>query len=166
MKIKISNLDNGTYEYLFEGQVEDINITEPYYGQYKTQAVLTKYDNQMILDSKTNIDTKLVCDRCASNYQKEIASGYRMVYLFGEEIIDSNKEMVEINYIHKDTEKIDISEDVRDYAMLAVPMKKLCNENCLGLCYRCGKNLNEGKCNCSKEEIDPRWEPLLKLKNK
>ena len=166
MKIKISNLANGTYDYHFEGKIEDIKITEPYFGNYTTEAVLTKFDNQMILDSNTSINSKLVCDRCTADFERKISSSYRMVYLFDDELPDSEKDKVEVNYIHPDTEKIDISEDVKDYAMLAVPMKKLCNEDCKGLCYHCGKNLNEGECNCVKEEIDPRWEPLLKLKNK
>jgi len=166
MKIKISNLANGTYDYLFEGKVEDIKITEPYFGNYRTEAVLTKFDKQMILDAETSIKANLVCDRCAIDFETAISSSYRMVYLLENEIPDLEKEKVEINYIHPDTEKIDISEDVKDYALLAVPMKKLCSEDCIGLCYKCGKNLNEGECNCIKEEIDPRWEPLLKLKNK
>jgi uncharacterized protein len=166
MKIKISNLYNGTYDYLFEGKIDEIKITEPYFGRYKTEAILTKFDKQMILDTKTVINTKLICDRCTAEFENEISSGYCMVYLFGEEIPDHDKKKVEINYIHPETEKIDISNDVRDYAMLAVPMKKLCNEECRGLCYHCGKNLNEGECNCLIEKIDPRWEPLLKLKNK
>jgi uncharacterized protein len=166
MKIKISNLANGTYDYLFEDKIDEIKITEPYFGNYKTKAVLTKFENQMILDTKTNISAKLICDRCAIEFKTEIQSIYRMVYLFESEIPESEKEKVEINYIHSETEMIDISEDVRDYAMLAVPMKKLCNDECRGLCYHCGKNLNEGDCNCIIEKIDPRWEPLLKLKNK
>ena len=166
MKIKISNLTNGTYDYLFEGKVEDIKIMEPYFGNYKTEAVLTKFDKQMILDAETSIKANLVCDRCAIDFETAISSSYRMVYLLENEIPDAEKENVDINYIHPDTEKIDISEDIKDYAMLAVPMKKLCSEDCKGLCYKCGKNLNEGECNCIREEIDPRWEPLLKLKNK
>jgi uncharacterized protein len=166
MKIKISNLANGTYDYLFEGKIDEIKITEPYFGNYKTDAVLTKFENQMILDAKTNISAKLICDRCAIEFKTEIPSIYRMVYIFESEIPESEKEKVEINYIHSETEMIDISEDVRDYATLAVPMKKLCNDKCRGLCYHCGKNLNEGDCNCIIEKNDPRWEPLLKLKNK
>ena len=166
MKIKISNLADGTYDYLFEGKIEEINVTEPYIGKYKTEAVLTKFDNQIIVDANTSINTNLVCDRCAIEFDREIVSSYRMVYLYEKESVDSSKEKVEVSYIHPDTEKIDIGEDVKDYAMLAIPMKKLCKEDCRGLCPNCGKNLNEGECNCSIEKIDPRWEPLLKIKNK
>ncbi len=45
-------------------------------------------------------------------------------------------------------------------------MKKLCSEDCAGLCTKCGSNLNKNKCNCSEELKNPVWEPLLKLKDK
>jgi len=75
-----------------------------------------------------------------------------------ENILDEHGEI--------DTDKIDLDEYIRDYAVLAVPMKNLCSEDCKGLCPKCGKNLNEGTCNCSEENIDPRWESIQKLKTK
>ena len=35
--------------------------------------------------------------------------------------------------------------------------------DCKGLCPKCGKDLNEGKCNCQTKEIDPRLEVLKKF---
>jgi uncharacterized protein len=164
MKIKISNLADGSYDYSFNGETDEIKIIEPYFGRFKTEVVLAKYSSQIILDAKTSIKSKLICDRCASEFEREIISSYRMVYLFEQEIMSPGKS--EVCFIHPETEKIDISEDVKDYAMLAIPMKSLCNEDCRGLCPRCGKNLNDVDCNCANEETDPRWEPLLELKNK
>jgi uncharacterized protein len=89
-----------------------------------------------------------------------------MIYHFIQNINDSENEKIDIIYLHPETDKIDLSEDVRDYALLALPMKKLCSENCKGLCPKCGKNLNDGPCECRDEKIDPRWEPLQKLKTK
>jgi uncharacterized protein len=42
-------------------------------------------------------------------------------------------------------------------------MKPLCRADCSGLCPTCGKDLNEGQCNCERTEIDPRWAKLSKL---
>jgi uncharacterized protein len=79
---------------------------------------------------------------------------------------NSENEKIDVVYLHPETDKINIGEDVRDYALLALPMKKLCSEDCKGLCPKCGKNLNDGSCNCKDEKIDSRWEPLQKLKLK
>ena len=52
---------------------------------------------------------------------------------------------------------LDLSEAVRQYAIIGVPMKVLCREECAGLCMVCGKNLNEGSCYCKSETRDPEW---------
>lgn len=48
---------------------------------------------------------------------------------------------------------IDMDEAIREYAILDVPMKPLCREDCAGLCPGCGQNLNTGKCVC-REDLD------------
>ena len=58
---------------------------------------------------------------------------------------------------------IDLTEAVRQYALMAIPMKALCRADCAGLCQSCGKNLNQGPCDCPAPEIDPRWSELTKL---
>ena len=166
IKIKVSNLANGRYDYDFEGKASDLEIYEPYIGNFKTDVALTKFDNQIILDSETGIKASLVCDRCAKEFHSVIKSYYRMIYLFRTNYDDNEKE--DLVYLQPDKDKIYLDKDIRDYAILAVPMKKLCSDDCKGLCPKCGKNINEGSCNCSEKIIDPRWEPLekLKLKNK
>ena len=39
-------------------------------------------------------------------------------------------------------------EAFRDSLLLGIPAKILCDEDCKGLCAGCGRNLNEGPCNC------------------
>ncbi len=58
---------------------------------------------------------------------------------------------------------IDLTEAIRQYALLAIPMKPLCREDCAGLCPHCGHNLNQGPCDCSPQETEPRWSELSKL---
>jgi uncharacterized protein len=59
---------------------------------------------------------------------------------------------------------LDITEAVRQYFLLAVPMKPLCKKDCAGLCPTCGQNLNQGKCDCPADNTDPRWAKLADLK--
>ncbi|MBI2854199.1 MAG: DUF177 domain-containing protein [Chloroflexi bacterium] len=58
---------------------------------------------------------------------------------------------------------LDLGEAIRQYALLSLPMKPLCRQDCLGLCEQCGHNLNEGKCSCPARLQDPRWEKLQQL---
>ena len=58
---------------------------------------------------------------------------------------------------------LDLTEAIRQYALLAIPMKPLCGEDCTGLCPNCGHNLNHGACGCPSQSADPRWSRLLAL---
>lgn len=63
-----------------------------------------------------------------------------------------------------DGDRIDLKELVREQIILNLPMHQLCSETCAGFCQTCGKNKNKVSCNCTTEEIDPRWSALKKLK--
>ena len=167
INIKVSNLANGRYAFDFVGKISELDIPEPYVENYKTNVVLNKFDNQIILDVESGIPANLTCDRCAREFNSIISSNFRLVYLFRTHHDETEGDFEDVKYLHPDTDKIELDEDVRDFAILAVPMKKLCAENCKGLCPRCGKNLNDGPCNCREENFDPRWESpqQLKIKN-
>ena len=40
--------------------------------------------------------------------------------------------------------------------LLSLPMKVLCDEDCKGICNRCGANLNHETCDCDRSSLDPR----------
>jgi uncharacterized protein len=58
---------------------------------------------------------------------------------------------------------LDLTEAVHQYAVIALPMKALCDEDCAGLCPSCGRDLNQGPCDCPPQEVDARWSELTKL---
>lgn len=62
-----------------------------------------------------------------------------------------------------ETHTLDLTPAVREYAIMASPMKPLCSPECSGLCAACGANLNANPCAC-EEPRDARWGPLLGLK--
>ncbi len=43
---------------------------------------------------------------------------------------------------------IDLKPEIREEVILDYPIKPLCSLSCKGLCLKCGKNKNEGGCNC------------------
>ena len=59
--------------------------------------------------------------------------------------------------------KLDVDEFVYSEVILDLPSKHLCNDDCKGICFKCGKNLNEGECGCSTKEVDPRLAKLMEL---
>ena len=65
-------------------------------------------------------------------------------------------------YIVVEDNVLDLTELVCEDIILSLPTRFLCREDCKGICSKCGKNLNEGKCDC-KKDIDPRMAALLEL---
>ncbi len=164
MIIQISNLSDGDYHYTFDKKVETIGLSEPFFGNIFVESQLQKSQRQIILNSKLKANVNFECDRCGVEYEQELTNEFKIVYLFSSEINDEDQ--IDIKYISFETDIINITPDVKDYALVAIPMKKLCKEDCKGLCIKCGKSLNEGNCNCTTNEIDQRWLPLKKLRNK
>ncbi len=58
---------------------------------------------------------------------------------------------------------LDLADIVREYVVTEMPMKPLCRRECLGLCQRCGSDLNLGHCDCSDSPEDPQWGALAGL---
>ncbi len=164
MKIKISNLSDGVHNFYFDEDVGELDLKEPFWGNCKVDVELNKLHNQIILNANLTLNAKFDCDRCNKNFDTVLTGSYKIVYLLGTEPVES--ESLNIAYLPLDADKIELAGDVRDYAFLAIPMKKLCKEDCKGLCVKCGKDLNEGECNCEFQNTDPRWLPLAELKNK
>ena len=65
-------------------------------------------------------------------------------------------------------ELIDLTADIREAILLALPMNFVCSEACRGLCVHCGANLNNAPCACGKSRDTSKWGVLdqLELKRK
>ena len=49
------------------------------------------------------------------------------------------------------TSSVDVTEEVRQALILALPISVLCEPDCKGLCLRCGSNKNSSACRCRPE---------------
>ena len=102
-----------------------------------------------------------VCDRCASDFDRNVAFAIDIVLVESLSNEDSEDEWV----FPLEGESADLEEIVRTVFVLNMDSKLLCKPDCQGLCCRCGKNLNDGACTCQKE-IDPRFAALRQLLDK
>lgn len=59
---------------------------------------------------------------------------------------------------------LDLTEAVRQYWAIVLPMAPLCSEECCGLCPHCGADLNEGEHQCPHDDEESPWAALLALK--
>ena len=102
-----------------------------------------------------------VCDRCAQDFEKDVDLPINVVLV--TEL--SNEENEDEWVFPLVGDNADLEDIVRTVFVLNLDSKLLCKEDCKGLCCRCGKNLNEGPCNCQKEP-DPRFAALKQLLEK
>ena len=75
-----------------------------------------------------------------------------------EEEVELHREDLDVGYYQGDS--LELLELIREQVLLAIPMRPLCREDCLGLCPQCGQNWNQGRCDCRTEQVDPRWAAL------
>ncbi len=165
MKINISNLSEGIHEYDFEENPSNLELDERFKKTVIVKVELEKRRRQLFLTAHVKTSGNFVCDRCLETFETGLGIDYRMTYVYEmNEAEGLDKD--EVTVIHTSANEIDITEDVREYLLLAVPMKLLCRDDCAGLCGKCGANLNRGACDCVADDIDPRWEDLKKIMNK
>jgi uncharacterized protein len=62
-----------------------------------------------------------------------------------------------------DDDVLDLEPLVRDCLVLELPAAPLCRPECAGLCPSCGIDRNVATCDCSIEDVDPRWAALRSL---
>ena len=85
-----------------------------------------------------------VCSRCAESFETEVV----------------DPEFVCSYEINAATDFVDLTEELREAIILALPGYPVCREACQGLCMACGANLNEAACTCRQDGKDGRWSAL------
>ena len=126
---------------------------------------LMKTDRGILLKGIFNTNLFLRCGRCLTSFIHPLSIKIEEEYF---PIMDVTTGIMlpapeePGSFIIDDRNIMDISEAIRQYTVMALPIKPLCRQDCSGLCPTCGTNLNEKKCECTPE-IDPRWEKLKSL---
>jgi uncharacterized protein len=131
---------------------------------------LHKDKNRFRVVGRLRAELELPCSRCLEPFRLPVDVPLDLRYapateLDAEEPADEDrdvsKEDVDTSYYRDDV--LDLDELLREQFYLALPMKPLCTEGCLGLCPECGANQNTAPCGCQPTWEDPRLAPLKKL---
>ncbi len=162
-KIEIFGLSNDTHSFEFEfdneffSEFENSLISE---GKGTCNVDLVKSDSMLDLNLKIEGTVELVCDRSLEKFNYPIAVNQEVIYKYGDE----DRELSEnVFVITKDAQEINISEFLYESISLEIPMKKLHpkfkdDSESDELIYSSDVEDDD------KNEVDPRWEALKKLK--
>ncbi len=103
-------------------------------------------------------DYSAPCDRCGADTVKHY--GVELDKMLATSIEEEDSDTI----ITVPDMKLDVDELIFTEVFLSLPMKHLCSETCKGYCTSCGKNLNEGDCECDKSDgVDKRLAKLAEL---
>jgi len=164
ISIPLSSLKEGISTFIFraESPAQQAGAGVRFLSGIDVQVQVTTMTDDLLVDLVVKSEGLLECDRCCETFQKNIEGDLHVVYTF-DHLKTQGAQEDDIKLIPHGMSEIDITQDVMDALLLAVPAKKLCRESCKGLCSQCGFDLNKKSCRCDKTDIDPRWEALKHL---
>ncbi len=162
LKINISKLSEGIYDYSLQAEPSQLQLSDAFTSPVSVNIKLDKSSTQIYLKAEIMLNGNFTCDRCLIDFKSEIRTLFNIFFMYEARSL-KNDQSNDIQILSPDTNYIDISEDVRQYILLAIPIKILCSENCRGLCPSCGIDLNENQCKCKSDTPDPRWEALSRI---
>ena len=119
---------------------------------------VTNVGKGFLVKARLRCECELECTRCLVPFRTTLEPELEEMY-YPERLKGTQPEGEDVaNWFSGDV--LDLTEVIRENLQLALPMKRLCREDCKGLCPICGRNLNDGPCGCKQQERDPRWAPL------
>ncbi len=127
---------------------------------------LMRTDRGILVKGILDTEVELTCSRCLSLFHCPLTLNIEEEYFPTTDVVSGASLPLpdELGCFTIDEHHIlDLTEAIRQCALLAIPMKPLCREGCAGLCPDCGHNLNQGACNCPPQGADSRWSELNKL---
>lgn len=101
---------------------------------------------------------ELECDRCLEPFNATVDAKFEEEYLPVIDVVSGRpveSERTDGTFLISAQHTVDMTEAVRQYLLLALPMRKVCREDCLGLCSSCGSNKNLRDCGCTQEVAHP-----------
>lgn len=127
---------------------------------------LVRTDRGILAKATLHTEVEVTCSRCLSLFNCPLTLNIEEEYFPITDVVSGTSLSLPEepgSFTIDERHVLDLTEAIRQYALLAIPMKPLCDEDCAGLCPTCGYNLNQGPCKCLPQQADPRRSKLNKL---
>ena len=118
----------------FECNNDQIEPTQP----LSVTLHLKKDTNKILITGTTTAVFLVNCHRCGTQYEETLTF----------EIIETFANMPEEDEYKITSGKLLLDDMIFDNFRFNLPMQYLCKEDCKGICFGCGKNLNIEDCTC------------------
>jgi len=151
------------------GTLVDIDENNSGHTPVSGSVVLLRTDSGVLAVGKAEFELVRACRRCLELVKEQVTVSFEEEFVPSVDLetgrsLDTSEASPEL--VITDEHLLDLTEVLRQYAVMETIQGTLCSPDCLGLCPVCGKNLNEGNCGCDRRRVDPRMAPLLELLGK
>jgi len=103
------------------------------------------------------------CRRCLRPVECPVEE--EVTFVFRPGLDEAQAEALDVYTVDVSAQELDVGPALREHLILVAAQFPLCDPSCRGLCAKCGKDLNEGPCDCRAVEVDPRWSALRETTN-
>ena len=134
----------------FEG--EEIRAIE----DVKVEGVATSNEDVIVVNASIKTKLQLTCSRCLDTFIYPIDIDI-------EERFTNDIDLQQDGTMFVEGDSLDITEIIENCIISTLPIKRLCKDDCKGLCPECGVNKNVENCSCLDYDVDIRLTKLREL---
>jgi uncharacterized protein len=114
-------------------------------------------------------DFEMPCARCLDPVAQHLAEKFDLLFRpTGADTGASERSIstsdTEIGYYEHG--RLAVEDVLREQVLLSLPARTLCQQDCKGICARCGRNRNHEVCACDTQQGDARWAALADLRSR
>jgi uncharacterized protein len=147
---------------LEKGPLTEFRVQEP----IGVKVAYYRAGTELFFEGGLHASTTAICARCAEEFAAPSDRDFRFVLAPKAIGFDDEKDLrdEDLEFSLYDGDQIDLSPLINEQFLLSLPTRPLCQEDCRGLCAKCGINLNHSQCACSVETGHPGLAALRNLK--
>ena len=136
----------------FEFEGEEIRAIEKVY----VEGVAISENDVIVINASIKTKLKLNCSRCLDTFIYPIDIDI-------EERFTNDIDLQQDGTMFVEGDSLDITEIIENCIISTLPIKRLCKDDCKGLCPECGVNKNVENCSCLDYDVDIRLAKLREL---
>jgi uncharacterized protein len=165
MKLRLNSLSEGRQEIRESLTAAELLVENPPFSHpIAISLQVDKEPQEVKIDGLVTTTATFECDRCLIEFTQELQGDFHLLVTQATKSLGtaSDEDLITIS---PTTSEIDLTRYIYDTLILSIPMKKLCDPACRGLCPSCGANLNFGSCQCPPSNVEKRWTNLHVISN-
>jgi uncharacterized protein len=173
LRIPIAALKQGANRLRFELDITDIGgerrevaenpLFEQTVGLITIELEIVRSGRRFLVNGIVRFRAALVCAVCAKEFSRDFAEPLETEFLGEGEVPAPDGKVMDgrdVEWLSFKDDHLDLGPLVRDAIHLAIPIAPVCRAGCRGRCAGCGRDLNDGPCDCPP----PADSPFIDLK--